>query len=417
MMDVQTSRQMGRVLRSLWAALTVLGLQVARLPLASAHPIDEVQSEAMVALQTADRQHFDLRLLFSAEHLREYAERQEALGLPAGSDRAAMARDVQAAFSFPPCTLGPASQDLQFTTLSGGSWLAFGFVLTCPTPQRELTLVRNDFSRDKTRTTLLWTTELPEHKRAEALLPPHVERARLSLETGLLVEAQRGNRPRPFKDTASGRHQPTDTPAASDFPPPGAGAQWIRPPTPLLLAWAEEGALHLLFGPDHLLFLLTLVLAGQRFGRTALAVTGFSLGHLTSMALALQQGWPPVPFLDVIIGGTIAWSAWQGRHTAPQPASGLIGLACLFGLIHGLGFGSGLQALTGGVDSVVWPLVAFGLGLDAAQLLWVALAAAIWRVVRGPLEGADRQQRRAAWALAASGGAASVVALVRGLLE
>lgn len=382
-----------------------------------AHPIDEVQSEALVALQTSDRQRFDLRLLFSAEHLREYAERQEALGLPAGSDREAMARDVAQAFSFPPCQLAPAPAPDHFTTLSDGAWLAFGFVLTCPSPQDELSLLRNDFSRDKTRTTLLWTVELTDQKRAEALLPPHVEKARLSLQSGLLVEAQRGNRPRPFKDTASGRHQPTDTPNPADFPAPGAHAQWIQPPTALLLAWAEEGALHLLFGPDHLLFLLTLVLAGQRFGRTALAVTGFSVGHLTSMGLALHMQWPPVPFLDVVIGGTIAWSAFRARTLTPQPALQLVGLASLFGLVHGLGFGSGLQALTGGVDSVMWPLLAFGVGLDAAQLAWVALSAAIWRLVRGPLEQASRNQTRAAWTLVASGAAASVFALVNGLLE
>jgi hypothetical protein len=380
-----------------------------------AHPIDEVQSEAMVQLETADQQHFATRLVFASSHLEEYQRMLADMGLPPERDREEMARSVARAFAFGPCTLQPAKADKRFTDLGNGAWLGIGFDLTCPQPMRELTLTRNDFSRDKTRTTLLWTVALPGGRKAEALLPPHLETATLSLEHGGLMAAERGNRKGVLQDSAKGGHQPTDEFPAGDFPLPGDQKTWQRPANQLLLAWAQEGALHLAFGPDHLLFLLTLVLAGQRLGRTALAVSGFSLGHVTSMALALVNDWPPVPFLDVVIGGTIAFSAWSARKSEPLPLGRMVGMAVAFGLVHGLGFGSGLQALTGGVDSIVWPLLTFGLGLDAAQLLWVALAWLVWRQVQRRTAVFAVAQQRASWALVASGVAASVLALVTGL--
>ena len=48
-------------------------------------------------------------------------------------------------------------------------------------------------------------------------------------------------------------------------------------------------------------------------------------------------------------------------------------LALLFGLIHGMGFSSYLKSLLGNGESVVWPLLAFNLGLEAGQLLIVLI--------------------------------------------
>jgi hypothetical protein len=369
----------------------------------------------MVELETTDRQHFATRLVFASSHLEEYQRMLADMGLPPERDREEMARSVARAFAFGPCTLQPANAERRFTDLGNGAWLGIGFDLSCPQPMRELTLTRNDFSHDKTRTTLLWTVALPGGRKAEALLPPHLESATLSLDHGGVMAVERGNRKGVLHDSPTGGHQPTDEFPAGDFPQPGDRNSWQRPAPQLLIAWAQEGALHLAFGPDHLLFLLTLVLAGQRLGRTVLAVSGFSLGHVTSMALALLNQWPPVPFLDVVIGGTIAFSAWSARRYEPLPLGRMVGMSVAFGLVHGLGFGSGLQALTGGVDNIAWPLLAFGLGLDAAQLVWVALAWAMWRQVQQRTTALEATQQRASWALVASGLAASVLALVTGL--
>ncbi|MBT8404434.1 MAG: HupE/UreJ family protein, partial [Gemmatimonadetes bacterium] len=52
-------------------------------------------------------------------------------------------------------------------------------------------------------------------------------------------------------------------------------------------------------------------------------------------------------------------------------------LAFVFGLIHGLGFSNFLRAVLGGGSSIVWPLFAFNVGLEAGQLVVVALMLAV----------------------------------------
>ena len=185
-------------------------------------------------------------------------------------------------------------------------------------------------------------------------------------------------------------------------------------PWSVLLAWFEEGARHLLGGPDHLLFLLTLVLAGRGVRGLTLGVTGFSLGHMTAMGAALWAGYGAPLWLDVLIGLTIAASAWQGRAADGLPHRRLVATSLVFGLIHGMGFGAGLQALVGGVDQVWWPLLAFGLGLDAVQMGWVLLTGAGWALVLRGLDqrGIDRQgpQRIVSGLLVAAGLVTAVVA-------
>jgi hypothetical protein len=131
------------------------------------------------------------------------------------------------------------------------------------------------------------------------------------------------------------------------------------------------------------------------------------------MAAALWQGWSAVTWLDVVIGGTIAVSAWQARRRDGVPAWRLALTSLGFGLIHGLGFGSGLQQLAVGVDNLWWPLLSFGLGLDLAQLLWVAVTALLWRLA---LAGRDvaRWTATAAWLLMAAGVLAGVWAWAAG---
>jgi hypothetical protein len=126
--------------------------------------------------------------------------------------------------------------------------------------------------------------------------------------------------------------------------------------------------------------------------------------------------WNAPEWLDILIGLTIAASAWQGRHREGLPHLRVAGTSAVFGLIHGLGFGAGLQALVGGVDQVWWPLLAFGLGLDAVQMAWVGLAALIWAflLVRSERSriGSAKLQALAAHALMAAGLATAIYATV-----
>ena len=352
------------------------------LPLqAHCHPIDEIQSQALIDLQSRDGRSFETVIFLSQAHVHAYQVAIGQLDLPPTRYRQELALTIRQAFSFPPCELRDVAPDRQLTERANGSWTGFRFDLRCPVDTDTLELRREYYNRDKTRTTLLWTIETAGREPVQALLPPHLASLKVSLLTGAVVSSGRGTRSVAAKDTVAGI-SPTAAPSVTDYPAIDAPFRPQRPPLSVLWAWFQEGALHLAFGVDHLLFLLTLVLAAPQWRGLLVGVTGFSVGHLTSMAVALALGWGPVPLLDVVIGATIALSAWRSTRRPPAKSSTLAIGCAVFGLIHGLGFGQGLAQLTGGVDSLVWPLLCFGGGLDVAQMVWVALAATAWAAYR-----------------------------------
>ncbi len=364
-------------------AVSCLALLCLAQPL-SAHPIDEVKANAVVDLRSTDRQNFALTLYFEHRHLEEYTRIVRALGLAPERDREELARNMRNAFSFAPCTVGQPAVGPRFTEEAGGAFVGLHFDLRCPRQMENLTLTRTAWRQSKTRTTLYVKLQVGDASPLQVLIPPHTASMTLPFDAATPVIARaEGARVRPqARDTAQGS-LPSDPRPIADFPPLVArGHTVLAPPRAMLLAWSLEGMLHLLLGPDHLLFLLTLVIGASRSRSLLFGVTAFSLGHLTAMTMALLMHWPPVPGLDIVIGGTIAFSAWKARTIEQQPEWKVAGLALVFGLIHGLGFGAGLQALTGGVDNVWWPLVSFGFGLDLAQTAWVLVGWGVWQTAR-----------------------------------
>ena len=147
------------------------------------------------------------------------------------------------------------------------------------------------------------------------------------------------------------------------------------------------GMRHIAEGPDHLLFLLALLLpspliaragrwqTGKRIGasiRTIVSVvSGFTLGHSISLALA-SAGWVAVPtrLVEVLIAVSILFScahAWR-----PLFAGREAWIASAFGLVHGLAFAEVLAGLDFDATTLMLSLVGFNLGIEAMQLLVIA---------------------------------------------
>jgi hypothetical protein len=388
---------------------TVLLAAMALQPHAHAHPIDEIRSQALVDLRSADGRHFEATVFLERAHLEKYREVLQRANLPHERDDDELAETVRLALEFGDCRTAPRPRGERALHKAGGAWTGLRFALDCPPSLPTLTLTRRDYSHERTRTTLLWTVQIDGREPLEALLPPHLASLTVALDGSGVVRSERGLRDPPVKDSVQGA-SPADSVRGRDYV---AVAGTARPPDSVLWAWLQEGALHLAVGIDHLLFLLTLVLAGRTLRGLLAGVTAFSVGHVGAMAAALWQGWSPLSWLDVVIGGTIAVSAWQARRRDGVPAWRLALTSLGFGLIHGLGFGSGLQQLAVGVDNLWWPLLSFGLGLDLAQLLWVAVTALLWRLA---LAGRDvaRWTATVAWLLMAAGVLAGVWAWAAG---
>ena len=171
------------------------------------------------------------------------------------------------------------------------------------------------------------------------------------------------------------------------------------------------GFLHILDGPDHLLFLLCLVLPFRRFRSLVVVVTAFTVAHsitLIAAAYDLAPGalWFP-PLVETLIATSIVYLALENIvfATKKEPRSSqreqdlsdlkknsLSAVSALsavssgswlkrrwlvtfaFGLVHGFGFSFALrQTLQFAGTHMLTSLLSFNLGLELGQLLVLAL--------------------------------------------
>jgi len=188
---------------------------------------------------------------------------------------------------------------------------------------------------------------------------------------------------------------------------------------------------HILTGWDHLAFVFALLLLAGRVGEVARLVTGFTLAHSLTLALAVlgfvqpvghaveavigfsvalvaaENAWllggrsPAVPWAAVLLiagvglagivtpaalpwltlGGLAVFTACHfallGR--ADDHATWRIALAFAFGLVHGFGFAGILAEMSLPTDRLATALFGFNVGVEVGQL---AVVVAVWPLLR-----------------------------------
>lgn len=157
-----------------------------------------------------------------------------------------------------------------------------------------------------------------------------------------------------------------------------------------LRSYGWAGIVHLLEGPDHIAFLLLLILpavAGTLAPRAAAvqiftSVTGFTLAHaLTLSAATLTFLRPPPDLIGGLVAATVILTAIDNlRPFLPGPRAAA---AALFGLIHGFGFASILAETALDGPALVAALFAFNLGIEAGQVIVVLSTAFALAALRG----------------------------------
>lgn len=147
------------------------------------------------------------------------------------------------------------------------------------------------------------------------------------------------------------------------------------------------GVEHILFGFDHLLFVVSLVLLLRGIGTTAAAVTAFTVAHsITLVGAALGQFAVPSAPVEAIIALSILFLAAEivkHRPGAPrfsERAPWLV--AFVFGLLHGFGFAGALAEIGLPETDVPLALLTFNLGVEAGQLGIVIVAAGLLATLR-----------------------------------
>jgi HupE / UreJ protein len=159
----------------------------------------------------------------------------------------------------------------------------------------------------------------------------------------------------------------------------------------LLAEQLRSGAVLVLAGADHLLFLLVVLadaVGARRGWRHGLALlTVFTLGHgITLAATALGGLSLPASQVEPAIAASIVlmalFSLWQQRQARRWAPAWQLLLVWGCALVHGLGLGGALQAQGWQGADLLWALAGFNLGVEAAQLAVAAAAVAALGLAR-----------------------------------
>ncbi len=130
------------------------------------------------------------------------------------------------------------------------------------------------------------------------------------------------------------------------------------------------GVEHILTGTDHLAFLLGLLLAARGLREMAWVVSGFTVAHSITLALAaldIVQISPEI--VEPAIALSIAYVAVENFWEPPPRRR--VAITFLLGLMHGFGFAGILAELGLPAGQLAVALVSFNVGVEAGQLLVV----------------------------------------------
>lgn len=155
------------------------------------------------------------------------------------------------------------------------------------------------------------------------------------------------------------------------------------------------GIHHILIGPDHLLFLVGLLLLGGSIRQLLTVVTAFTVAHSVTLSLAaLNLVTPPARVIEPAIALSIVYVgadnllARGGRDVRAW-------IALTFGFIHGFGFANVLREMGLPPRALGWSLFSFNVGVEIGQLFVVVVVASAFAALRSRSTAAGRQL---AWA-------------------
>ena len=153
-----------------------------------------------------------------------------------------------------------------------------------------------------------------------------------------------------------------------------------------ILPFMYLGAKHMFTGYDHLLFLLGVIFFLYRMRDIAIYVTLFSIGHsITLLAGVLMEINVSAYLVDAIIGLSVVYKAFDNLNGfktlfGVQPNNKVA--VGLFGLIHGFGLATKLQALNLNENGLVTNMIGFNIGVELGQIFALSIILALmvlWR--------------------------------------
>jgi len=148
-----------------------------------------------------------------------------------------------------------------------------------------------------------------------------------------------------------------------------------------------QGMYHILSGPDHLLFVLGLLLLVSSGWMLVKTVTAFTIAHSITLAAAtlgyVQPPGPPIEAaiaLSIVFLGVEIIKACRGGTSLSIRHPWVVAFA--FGLLHGFGFASALSHAGLPPGDVPLALLFFNVGVELGQLAFVTAVLLLIRASR-----------------------------------
>lgn len=138
------------------------------------------------------------------------------------------------------------------------------------------------------------------------------------------------------------------------------------------------GAVHMLTGYDHLLFLFGVIFYLTSLKDVFKFVTIFTIGHSITLIAATYLGITANYYLvDAVIALSVCYKAFDNldgfkRLMGFNPPN-LLGVILVFGLIHGFGLSTRLQQLPLPDHGLIWRILSFNVGVEFGQVAALAV--------------------------------------------
>jgi hydrogenase/urease accessory protein HupE len=152
-------------------------------------------------------------------------------------------------------------------------------------------------------------------------------------------------------------------------------------------AYLKHGIEHILFGYDHLLFVLALILIVRSAKVLLLTVTAFTIAHSITLSLAtLGLAHVPGPPVEATIALSILLLACEiirvqhGRESMTAKWPWVVAFS--FGLLHGFGFASALSEVGLPQGDIPLALFAFNVGVEIGQLIFIGAVLGAWTLAK-----------------------------------
>lgn len=141
-----------------------------------------------------------------------------------------------------------------------------------------------------------------------------------------------------------------------------------------LMSYILVGAKHMLTGYDHLLFLVGVIFYLDNFKDIVKFVSIFTIGHSITLIFATLYGIKADEHLiDAVIAISVLYKGFENlggfQKYFKTKSPHLLLMVFIFGLIHGFGLSTRLQAFDIGNESILAKIVSFNIGVELGQVL------------------------------------------------